>query len=326
MTVALGFDNQLLVTRVVPNGAAQAAGLRPGLVVTHIDNKPVDETVIRPVTARNLRPAETRLQARLAAETLLGGPVGGVLRVGYRDEAGQTRTAEITRRAPQGEPVRFGQLPPLYTEFEVRRLDNNSVGYIRFNPFLVPLLEPVKKAVRDLKSQNVRGIILDLRGNHGGVGAMAYGVANSFATKQGTLGTMRMRQGQANFPVFPAPDAFTGPLVILTDEASLSTSEILAGGLQEMGRATIVGRPTGGMVLPSFVERLPGGARLQYAIADFKTPKGVLLEGQGVLPDVPVPLRASELVGGRDPDIEVALAQIRGQQPPPGGAPVAATR
>jgi hypothetical protein len=105
----------------------------------------VDETVIRPVTARNLRPAETRLQARLAAETLLGGPVGGVLRVGYRDEAGQTRTAEITRRAPQGEPVRFGQLPPLYTEFEVRRLDNNSVGYIASTRFWCRCWNPSKR-------------------------------------------------------------------------------------------------------------------------------------------------------------------------------------
>jgi carboxyl-terminal processing protease len=140
---------------------------------------------------------------------------------------------------------------------------------------------------------------------------MAYSIAGLFYDKRSSLGTMKMRRGEINFVVYPQTNPFTKPLILLTDEASLSTSEILAGSLQENGRAVIVGRPTGGMVLPSQFEALPGGARFQYAIADFKTPKGVLLEGRGVLPNVPVELTRQSLLKGSDPMIAKALELIR---------------
>jgi carboxyl-terminal processing protease len=141
---------------------------------------------------------------------------------------------------------------------------------------------------------------------------MAPAISRAFFDRRATLGTMKLRAGEFRMVVFPEENgaAYKGPLVILTDEASLSTSEILAGGLQENGRATVVGRRTGGMVLPSQVEALPGGARLQYVFADFKTPKGVLLEGRGVLPDVPVSITRRALLDGHDPTLDAALAVI----------------
>jgi carboxyl-terminal processing protease len=80
--------------------------------------------------------------------------------------------------------------------------------------------------------------------------------------------------------------------------------------MQENGRALICGEPTLGAVLPSLVERLAGGAVLQYAIADFKTPKGVLLEGRGVVPDLPVSPRREDYYDGRDPVLERALQHL----------------
>jgi carboxyl-terminal processing protease len=80
--------------------------------------------------------------------------------------------------------------------------------------------------------------------------------------------------------------------------------------MQENGRAIIVGQPSLGAVLPSVIEKLPIGARLQYAIADFKTPHGVLIEGRGVLPDVPVEITRGELLAGRDPVLEKAISEL----------------
>jgi carboxyl-terminal processing protease len=99
-------------------------------------------------------------------------------------------------------------------------------------------------------------------------------------------------------------------VAILTDELSASTSEVMAGGLQDLKRARTVGGRTAGMVLPSMVERLPGGIRLQYAVADFRTPNGVLLEGRGVQPDVPVIETRTDLAAGRDPVLEAAEAAL----------------
>jgi carboxyl-terminal processing protease len=121
---------------------------------------------------------------------------------------------------------------------------------------------------------------------------------------------MKTRSGEQKFVVFPNPNAYQGTVVILTDEGSASTSEVMAGGLQELKRAIIVGETSTGAVLPSYVEKLPNGAMLQFAIADFKTPKGVLLEGVGVHPDYEVPLTRSSLLAGHDAALEKAISII----------------
>jgi carboxyl-terminal processing protease len=154
---------------------------------------------------------------------------------------------------------------------------------------------------------------VDLRGNPGGLGVITYGIAGMVSQKPGSLGAMRSRTTTLQFPILPQAPRYAGPLVILTDELSASCSEILAGGLQELKRAVVIGRKTAGMVLPSAVEKLPGGVRLQYVFADFKTPKGVLLEGKGVIPDIAVALTPTSLRQLGDPDIAAALAYLKSQ-------------
>jgi carboxyl-terminal processing protease len=121
---------------------------------------------------------------------------------------------------------------------------------------------------------------------------------------------MKMRRGEIRFVTYPQPEVYTGPLVVLVDEGTASTSEIFAGALQESGRAVVVGEPSLGAVLPSVVEKLPNGAIFQYPVADFKTPKGVLLEGRGVKPDVDVLLVRADFLAGRDPALDAALAYL----------------
>jgi carboxyl-terminal processing protease len=98
---------------------------------------------------------------------------------------------------------------------------------------------------------------------------------------------------------------------VLTDALSASTSEIFALGLQEAGRAVVVGETTAGAALPSIFKRLPTGATLQFAFADFKTPKGVRVEGRGAVPDVPVALDRRSLLAGHDPQLDAALRVAR---------------
>ena len=109
---------------------------------------------------------------------------------------------------------------------------------------------------------------------------------------------------------------FTGPLAILTDEGTASAAEMLAAGLQEAKRAVVVGDTSLGAVLPSVIEALPGGAVMQYVVADFKTPKGVLLEGRGVQPDKRVVETRAALRTGRDPVLDAALVAVRASRAP----------
>jgi len=122
---------------------------------------------------------------------------------------------------------------------------------------------------------------------------------------------MQMRAGYQNFAVTPQSLVYSGPLAIILDGGSASTSEVFASGMQELGRAVIVGERSTGAALPSVIQKLPTGALFQYAIGDFKTPKGTLIEGRGVLPDVPVKLARAALLAGRDMSLEAAVLALQ---------------
>jgi len=140
---------------------------------------------------------------------------------------------------------------------------------------------------------------------------MAPGITGRLETEQVSLGVMKMRDAELKFIAFPQPNPYTGKVIILTDGGSASTSEVFASGLQELGRAVIVGETSLGAALPSVIQKLPTGALFQYAIADFKTPKGVLIEGRGVIPDVEVKLTRRALLTGRDVQLEAAVERIQ---------------
>lgn len=296
------------VIRVDPNSKAAEAGLRPGFIIKKIDDSTAEE-IIALFDKSTESPAIKTLRITRALLARTGGVPGTTVRISYLDGEDKPREAVITRERLKGEmSERFGHFPPQYLEFETKRL-TGGIGYIRFNAFAISLIDRIKSAIRGMS--DAPGIIIDLRGNPGGLGGMSYGIAGVLVKEETSLGTMHQRVGYLRFAVFPQPDPYLGPVVILTDGSSGSTSEILAAGMQELGRAVIVGEPTLGAALPSVITKLPTGALFQYAVADFRTPKGTLIEGRGVIPDVLVKRTRQSLLAGRDAQLEAAIEQIR---------------
>jgi carboxyl-terminal processing protease len=109
-------------------------------------------------------------------------------------------------------------------------------------------------------------------------------------------------------PVLP----YAGPLAILTDEMSASTSEFFAAGLQGVGRARVFGGNSAGQALPAMLIRLPTDDVLMHVMADFTGPGGVRIEGRGVQPDVSVPDTRQDLIAQRDAPLRAALDWITG--------------
>ena len=100
------------------------------------------------------------------------------------------------------------------------------------------------------------GVVIDLRGNPGGLGAMAMGMSGWFVADKGhQLGVMTMRTGDLKFAINPRANGYTGPVAILTDEITASTSEIMAGGMQDLGRARLFGATSAGAALPSIIDK-----------------------------------------------------------------------
>jgi carboxyl-terminal processing protease len=304
-------DGQALITRVEEGSRAASAGLRPGFIVKKVDDTPVEQVV-----ARFTKSSESQAMIALRIiRTLLArvdGAPNTTVRITYLNERDESLEATVAREKLKGEmSPPFGNFPPQYTEFETRRLAG-GIGYIRFNVFVMLLMDRIRTAIRSMS--DAPGIIIDLRGNPGGFGGMAPGIAGQLAKEQASLGDMKGRGGHPqHFVFFPQAKAYLGPVVILTDGESGSTSEIFAGGMQELGRAVVVGERTLGAALPSIFFKLPTGALFQYAIADFKTPKGTLIEGRGVAPDVEVKLTRRSLLEGRDAQLDAAIEQIQKQ-------------
>jgi carboxyl-terminal processing protease len=140
---------------------------------------------------------------------------------------------------------------------------------------------------------------------------MAMGIAGFFIDKSGQkLGEMKMREATLKFVIFPRAETYAGPLAILLDAGSASTTEILAQGMQDLGRARIFGTRSAGAALPSDIVRLPNGDGFQFAQASYTSEKGKVLEGSGVTPDEEVRQSQEALLAGHDLVIEAAEAWI----------------
>jgi carboxyl-terminal processing protease len=308
--------DHVLVTSVEDHSPAAAQGVRPGWEIVNIsgaDLAPIVTKVAETYAGSTLRD----LMERRAILGLLDGGAAKAITAEFLDSTGSRVAKELAHTVPRGELVQFGFLNPMHVWIDSRRLGGGTIGYVAFNAFLDPqrLITAFGDAVESCKLCD--GLVIDLRGNPGGIGVMAMGMAGwLIAQPNQKLGTLYMRDTTLNFVVNPRAIIFSGPLAILVDGASASTSEIMAEGLKDLGRAHIFGSHTAGAALPSIIEQLPDGDGFQYAIANYISEGGEALEGRGVVPDVETPVTREALLAGHDPAMDAAIAWIQQQKAP----------
>jgi carboxyl-terminal processing protease len=295
-----------LIVRVRDGSPAARMGIPTGAELLAIDDTPA-EAILQRIRARALPEVEERFEAYLAFRAYLSGRVGSEVTLRYRDLDGVERTAVLTRQAATGERVQFGFLPELRVRVESRILPGN-IGYLAFNAFMPPVMRELPSRLRELK--DTRGLIIDLRENIGGIGLMAGGVAGYLLPRETPLGIMRLRDGTFGIVAYPQQPQYAKPVVVLVDEFSVSTAEILAAGLQETKRAVVVGRSTPGKALPSKIVALLYGGYLQCVLADYETAAKRRLEGIGVQPDIPVELTREAFRTARDPVLQRAMEYL----------------
>jgi len=320
-------EGAVTVTGVTPNSSAAEVGVERGWVLLRFDGRDA-------AAATKEIDASKRSFARYLIEDAVrgldrGGPSSHELVFLDHDDA--LRTLSLARRPSTSRVVKSGSLPPMPLIVDSGWIGEETldragagrlrIGLIRFSVWLPDAAPFIDRAVDELRDAD--GIIIDLRGNPGGYGGMAMGVGGHFVAESAGLGTMITRDGAFEFELHPRRatndgrlvEPMSAPLAILIDPLSASTSEIFAGGMQDLGRARLFGEPSAGAALPAQMYRLPNGDVLVHAIADFRLPSGRRIEGEGVVPNEPRTLTRRDLVDLGDPVLLDAVRWIRTVRP-----------
>jgi carboxyl-terminal processing protease len=240
-------------------------------------------------------------------ETRLRGPTGSSAALTFEDANGRS-VAVRCRGAEAGEPVTVGNLPTMHVRVESQKQRTpagGTAGVIRFNVWMALVDARFQRAIDELRSSD--GIVIDLRGNPGGLAGMIMGISGHFLTERKPLGVMKTRDSELKFASNPRMvsadgvrvEPFGGPVAILMDAMSGSATECFAGGMQSLHRARVFGQTSMGQALPALFDKLPNGDLLIHAYGDFVTADGTRLEGRGVWSRTKLCLCAGEDLPGR---------------------------
>ena len=305
-------DGQAVVTAVRDGSAAWADGVRPGWIVESLGGKNVKEGLEE---LAEVYEGHYMKDLTLAAITQfkLHGDAGGDIEAVFLDGDDETKEIDLVFEQKRGREFEFGNLPTMNVWIDTMTV-SRDIEYVKFNMFMDPVhLMPVFGNAAQ-RAAGGMGLIIDLRGNLGGMGAMAGWLAGFLFDEKGhNFGTFRMKDTELTLVITPRPGAYTGPVAVLVDGLSLSAAEFFADGMQKTGRAKLFGQRTTGFALPSVIEKLPNGDAIQYVHADYVNSEGERLEGRGVTPDFQIIPARTQLLEGRDPVLEAAVEWIRGQ-------------
>lgn len=321
-------DNKFVITRVEPGSSGMAAGLSPGHIISAINDVDLSE-LLDVVSVRF--PGNERVRRYLPFEIVsyfLNGEKGSSVKIDYVDGSDKQQEAMVERVLLRTQTVHLGNgFPISQLTFRSRDLTEH-IGYVRFDSFSLPVITEFCTALREFDGKT--GLIIDLRGNVGGIIGVVIGLSGMLSASPVPLGVSIYRHGNEAVGAMPKALNFRGDIAILIDELSISAAEMFTAALQDSGRATIVGQTSAGETLPSVSVPLPTGATLMYPIANFRTPKGRFLEGIGVVPDEVVRLDRDSLLKGIDAQVEAAVSLLNKQRvegrktaipPPPPPAP-----
>ncbi|HEX8640426.1 MAG TPA: S41 family peptidase [Allosphingosinicella sp.] len=303
-------EGQSVIFAVRPGSPAANAGLRPGMAVTAVDGVPIAAALAR--AAAEIGPSSSQRAAKVLAYLhVVAGSASLPLRLEIAVGGGSRRTVTLLREQRQPAP-----------RFEARLLPSGAL-YVRFDRFEPPVARLLRATLRD--HPDASGLILDLRANGGGDGREGMRAIAPLLVGSTPIARLHTRTGRAPSALLGlirlplelhaggrGGQIFAGPVVVLTNEGTGSTSEVIAAALQERGRARIVGARTCGCALGVLRRRrLPDGGALAISEVGLVTGMGRRIEGEGVVPDLPVELRLADLRAGRDPVLEAGVEALR---------------
>ena len=257
-------DEEVVVVSPLEGSPAAQAGIRSGDIIATIDGVPVNTTSLADTIGR------------------MRGKEGTSVKIGVLREGSPEPLQFILKRSRvELRSVKAELLEP-------------GMGYVRISQFSETTGDDLDAALKDLRKRNgaapLKGLVLDLRNNPGGVLEAAVSVSDTFL-ESGVIVTAKGRTPESKFEMDATPgDALNGaPIVVLVNGGSASAAEIVAGALKDNHRAKLMGRTTFGKGSVQTVIPLPGDRAVKLTTSLYYTPSGISINHRGIAPDIELP-------------------------------------
>jgi carboxyl-terminal processing protease len=284
-------DGLVKVVSPIDDTPAYRAGIQAGDVITHINSEPV--------LGMSLSEAVERMR----------GPV-------------DTSIALTLRRSGEEEPLDVSMARAVITISPVRWHSEGDVGYVRVTTFNEQTESSVNQAIEELRAElgdGIKGVVLDLRNNPGGLLEQAVAVADVFLDRGEIVSTRGRRSDSIQRFNARKGDLTEGmPMVVLINGGSASASEIVAGALRDHGRAIVMGTTSFGKGSVQTIMPVPGHGAIRLTTARYYTPSGTSIQATGIVPDIEVQQSRIEVIdqgaGRREADLRGRLDNDQGDE------------
>jgi carboxyl-terminal processing protease len=274
-------DGEVYIKEPLPDTPAMRAGVKANDVIVSVDGKPIKGLDIEQVVKMIRGPAGTKVKLGLRRK--------GTPKIIYK---------VITRQVVQFRMVKSQMLD-----------EKNGIGYIRLYQFNEQCDTQFDQALTQLEKRHLKGLILDLRGNPGGLLQAAVDIGSRFIDS-GPVVVIQERGGQKN-PIYVKEEKHNHkryPLVVLVDKHSASASEIVAGAIKDDAVGTLVGTKTFGKGRVQTIMPLQDGSAVAITTAKYLTPSGTDIHKKGIEPDIKVEAPDTFEVGDLKTDVQLAKA------------------
>ena len=273
-------DNNIVIISPLSGYPAEKAGLKPKDIIAAVDGQSTSGMRVDAVVRKIRGPADTKVTLTIVR--------------------GSSRPFEVT--------ITRAQIKVPSVKYEI----NGNIGYLKISQFNDDTVDLTRKAAKDFKSREVKGIILDLRSNPGGYLDGSVDIASMWLDKGKPVVSERRGSTVLSTKRSNGSGEFKGlPTVVLIDAGSASAAEIIAGALHDNRLATLVGVQSFGKGSVQQVVNLPDGSELKVTIARWYTPSGENIDKQGIEPDVKIEISEADTDAERDPQKDKAYEILR---------------
>ncbi|HEY3196812.1 MAG TPA: S41 family peptidase [Nitrospirales bacterium] len=279
-------ENRLTVIAPIDGTPAERAGVKPSDVIMKVNNETTKDMTLMDAVQKMRGPKGTKVTLTI-----------------HREGVAEPLVFVLTREIIKIESVKS------------RMLESN-IGYVRLTQFQDQTARDMVGALKKLHDQKMQSLILDLRNNPGGLLTAAIDVSEQFVGLNRLIVYIKTRDGRKDeYPSHIKDQPEDYPMIILVNEGSASASEIVAGALQDWGRAVVVGVQTFGKGSVQTILPLGDGSGLRLTTAKYYTPKGRSIHGIGISPDIVVKGKPTTATPIRERDLDKSLRDPNKEEP-----------